>query len=75
MGLVNAVTAPEELLSTARAWADEIAGNAPLAVRAVKRAVYEGVLLPSGFREGLALEAELYATVATSDDSRRRIPA
>ncbi|HJN91330.1 MAG TPA: enoyl-CoA hydratase-related protein [Dehalococcoidia bacterium] len=69
MGLVNAVTAPEELLPTARAWAEEIAGNAPLAVRAVKRAVYEGALLPSGFREGLALEAELYASVATSDDA------
>lgn len=69
IGLVNAVTTPEELMPTAHAWADEISANAPLAVRAVKRAAYEGVLDPSGFRQGMQLEAELYAAVAASEDA------
>ena len=67
--LVNAVTTPEELMPTAHAWAEEISENAPLAVRAVKRAAYEGVLDPSGFRQGMQLEAELYAAVAASEDA------
>ena len=70
IGLANAVTAPHELLPTAREWADEIASNGPLAVRASKRAAYEGVLLPSGFAEGMALESELYAEIMTSADAQ-----
>jgi enoyl-CoA hydratase/carnithine racemase len=37
LGLVNHVVAPEELMSFARSMAGEIASNAPLAVRAIKR--------------------------------------
>jgi enoyl-CoA hydratase/carnithine racemase len=37
LGLVNLVVPGDEVLTTARAWAGEIAGNAPLAVQAMKR--------------------------------------
>ena len=70
IGLVNAVTTPEALLPTAREWAEEIASNAPLAVRASKRAAYEGVLLQSGFAEGMTLESQLYSEIMATDDAR-----
>ncbi len=70
IGLANAVTSPDQLLPTAQEWAEEIASNGPLAVRAAKRAAYEGVLLRSGFAEGMSLESELYAEVMRSADAR-----
>ena len=70
IGLANAVTTPEDLLPTAREWADEIASNGPLAVRASKRAAYEGVLLQSGFTEGMALESQLYSEIMVTEDAR-----
>lgn len=70
IGLANAVTTPEDLLPTAHEWADEIASNAPLAVRASKRAAYEGVLLQSGFAEGMSLESQLYSEIMVTEDAR-----
>ena len=70
IGLANAVTSAEELLPTARAWAEEIASNAPLAVRAAKQAAYEGVLAPSGFADGMALESRLYSEIMETADAR-----
>jgi enoyl-CoA hydratase/carnithine racemase len=43
LGLVNAVAEPDQLMPTARAWADEIAANAPLAVQATKRMMRLGL--------------------------------
>jgi enoyl-CoA hydratase len=40
MGLVNRVVAPGELLDAARSLAAEIAANAPIPIRMVKRAIY-----------------------------------
>jgi enoyl-CoA hydratase/carnithine racemase len=42
LGLVNRVVPPDELLGEARAAAAEIAANAPLAVRAIKRMLRYG---------------------------------
>ena len=70
IGLANAVTSPDDLLPTAREWAEEIASNAPLAVRASKRAAYEGVLLQSGFAEGMTLESQLYSEIMVTEDAR-----
>jgi enoyl-CoA hydratase/carnithine racemase len=39
LGLVNTVVPHERLAEETRAWADEIAGNAPLAVQAAKRLI------------------------------------
>jgi enoyl-CoA hydratase len=70
IGLANAVTTPDDLLPTAREWADEIASNGPLAVRASKRAAYEGVLLQSGFAQGMTLESQLYSEIMVTEDAR-----
>jgi enoyl-CoA hydratase len=37
LGLVNAVVPAEELMATARQWADEIAQNSPASVQVTKR--------------------------------------
>jgi enoyl-CoA hydratase/carnithine racemase len=42
IGLVNLVVPDDELMGLAREWATEIAGNAPLAVRAMKRLFRHG---------------------------------
>ena len=70
IGLANAVTTPDDLLPTAREWAEEIAANGPLAVRASKRAAYEGVLLQSGFAAGMTLESQLYSEIMVTEDAR-----
>ena len=56
-GLVHEVVSREELLPTARAWAERIAAADPMAVRAAKRAILDGIELP--LRDGLALERRL----------------
>jgi len=43
LGLVNLVVDDDELLATTRAWATEIAANAPLAVQAIKRLYRHGL--------------------------------
>lgn len=43
LGLVNAVVEPERLMDEARAWAAQIAANAPLAVQATKRMMRLGL--------------------------------
>ncbi len=67
-GLVNSVVELPELMPTAMAIAARIAANAPLAVRAMKRAAYEGGLeMP--LKEGLRLEGRLYAEIMQTDDA------
>jgi enoyl-CoA hydratase/carnithine racemase len=43
LGLVNKVVPADELLAEAHAWAAKIAGNAPLAIRAMKRLYRHGL--------------------------------
>jgi acetyl-CoA C-acetyltransferase len=43
LGFVNEVVAPEELLATARRWADEIMANSPMSLRASKEIVLRGM--------------------------------
>ncbi len=56
-GLVHAVVPREELMATARGWAERIVAADPAATRAAKRAVLEGIDLRLG--DGLALERRL----------------
>ena len=56
-GLVHSVVRREDLMPTARAWAERIAAADPVATRAAKRAILEGVDLP--LADGLALERRL----------------
>ncbi len=57
MGLVSKVVAPDALMDAARAIAEKIAANAPLAVRAVKHLALRGADLPLK----AAIEAERMA--------------
>lgn len=66
IGLVSEAVAPDEVLPRARALADEIARCAPLAVRAIKEAMYRG--LDWAPAEAARLEAPIQAeTLATED--------
>ncbi|MQC17981.1 MAG: enoyl-CoA hydratase/isomerase family protein [Chloroflexi bacterium] len=57
VGLVHSVVRRDDLMPTARVWAERIAAADPLATRAAKRAILEGIDLP--LADGLALERRL----------------
>lgn len=66
MGLVDEVVPPERVVERALELAREIAGNAPLAVRAYKRLANVSVRVP--LDEAIAFETELFGPVWVSDD-------
>ena len=66
IGLVNKVVPQEEVVPTAREWAEAICQAAPLAVRAAKEAMVRGSSLT--LEEGLRLENSLEAYVMASED-------
>lgn len=68
IGLVNAVYPAEELLAEAEKLAGMIAGNAPIAVRACKKAINEGLELPMD--EAIALEEKLFGSCFESEDQK-----
>lgn len=68
MGLVNRVVSPGELFSEAEGLAREIMSLAPLAISACLHAVTRGLELP--LEEGLALEAELFSRLFSTEDMR-----
>ncbi len=68
IGLVNAVYPAEELMEQAEKLASTIAGNAPIAVRACKKAINEGLELPMD--EAIALEEKLFGSCFESEDQR-----
>jgi enoyl-CoA hydratase/carnithine racemase len=67
IGLVNRVLPQAELLPAAVQLAETIASRGPLAVRAAKRAVLEG--LDRGLQAGLGLEAALFDELMHSEDA------
>jgi enoyl-CoA hydratase/carnithine racemase len=72
-GMVNRVCEGSRLLEQARALAEEIAGNAPLAVRQAKRAITVGG--ESDLKTGLAFEIEAYNRTVTTEDRREGVAA
>jgi len=68
IGLINRIVAPEQLLPTALATADTIAGNAPLAVRATRRGVREVLALP--LADAYRRQEELGSPLRRTDDAR-----
>jgi len=68
LGLVNQVTDPVDVVTSAESLAMDISKLAPLAVRACLTAVTDGLDLP--LQEGLALEAELFASLFATQDMR-----
>ena len=73
LGLVNRVVPVESFLDEALSLAEQIAGRAPLAVRAGKEAVntiYEGSLT-----DGLSTEKELFYSLFSSEDQKEGMRA
>ena len=66
IGLVSRVVEPEQLLTTAEQLAQKIAGNAPLAVAAVKRLAQIGIEMP--LAAGLELEQHAFGVLRDSED-------
>ncbi len=66
IGLVNAVYEPEDLMGAALKMAAGIARNAPIAVRACKKAINEG--LEKGMDDALVLEEELFGSCFETHD-------
>ncbi len=67
IGLVNSVVPQSDLKSECEALAGEMIANAPLALEYSIRAINEG--LDKSLPEGLLLEAELFGTACSSEDS------
>lgn len=68
IGLVNEVVPPSELMNTAVDWGMRICELGPLAVRATKRAMWQGLSL--SLKEGLRVEEKLFELLHTTDDAR-----
>lgn len=66
IGLVNIVVPPEQVMPTAKEWAQTILKAGPLAVRAAKEAMVRGYSMP--LEDGLRLETSLNSYLATTDD-------
>ena len=68
LGLINRVVEATSLLQEAQSLAQDIAGLAPLAIRACLESVRVGLELP--LDEGLAVEARLFAALFETADMR-----
>ena len=68
MGLIEYVVPPKELLEKATQLAEQMATNAPIAVRSAKAAVYRGADL--SLADGLRLEQDLASFLYTTDDAK-----
>jgi enoyl-CoA hydratase/carnithine racemase len=73
IGLVNRIAPAGELEETARAVANEIAKNGPVAVRAAKAAIDGGTELP--LPQGLEHEARCYERVLATQDRLEALAA
>jgi enoyl-CoA hydratase len=68
IGLIGRVVPEGQALAEARRVADEVAGNGPVAVQAIKRSVQETEGLPE--REAMARELEIGWPVFASEDAK-----
>jgi len=76
-GMINKVVPGEDLMATAREWADTIAAGAPLAVQAIKEIMREIDNMPVREAFSHLREAELkhFPKVLTSDDAKEGVSA
>jgi enoyl-CoA hydratase len=72
-GLLTSVCEPGAVLERALELAGEIAGNAPLAVRAAKRVIDDGVQMP--LEVALTIEQQALARLFASADAREGVAA
>lgn len=73
IGLVNAVYPQEELLSAAKKMAAGIAKNAPIAVRACKKAINEGMQVDMD--SAVVIEEKLFGSCFETEDQREGMQA
>ncbi|MBQ1564708.1 MAG: enoyl-CoA hydratase/isomerase family protein [Clostridia bacterium] len=73
IGLCNAVYPAEELMPAAEKLAETIAKNAPIAVRACKKAINEGLEMPMD--EAVALEEKLFGSCFETADQKEGMQA
>ncbi len=73
LGLVNAVYTQEELLPAAKKLAGKIAKNAPIAVRACKKAINDGLDAPMD--EAIVIEEKLFGSCFETEDQREGMGA
>ena len=73
LGLVNAVYPAEALMAEAFKLAEKIAANAPIAVRATKKAVNEG--LRNDICTGIKIEAEQFGICFETEDQKNAMGA
>ena len=73
IGLVNAVYPAEELMPAAEKMAQKIARNAPIAVRATKKAANDG--LQTDIDSAIALEAKLFGSCFETEDQKNGMTA
>jgi enoyl-CoA hydratase len=69
VGLVHRTTSPEELMDDALATAERLARRSPVAVAALKRAVYEGTSRP--LADGLHIERAGFLAAASAGGAKR----
>jgi len=73
IGLINRVVAPEDLLATAFETADQIAANAPLAVRETRRGVRE--ILHLSLEDGYRRQEEIGKPLRKTQDASEAVRA
>jgi enoyl-CoA hydratase len=73
LGLVNAVYPADQLMEECLKLANRIASNAPIAVRAAKKAVNDGMQVD--IDSAIAIEAELFGSCFESEDQRNAMTA
>ena len=76
-GFVNKVVPRAELMSTARAWADQLAEAAPLALQTVKEVLrsIECVPLEAAFAKIRTADLPVYRKMLSSEDAREGVKA
>ena len=73
LGLVNAVYPADQLMDEAMKLAEKIARNAPIAVRATKKAINDG--LQVDMDKAIEIEEELFGSCFESQDQRNAMTA
>lgn len=73
LGLVNRLTADDELMATAREWATRLAGKAPMALARTKKMMRQAVTL--SYADAISAEAALQRLCFDSADCKEGITA
>ena len=68
IGLINKVVPQNELMNEVERWVATLLERGPLALRAAKQAMLQGLNLP--LSEGMALEQRLFSNLLRTEDSR-----